>query len=99
MQSNGAPRTSHRDTYIALVVCFFVALPLFVLLTIISSGVFILLPLLILAIGSLGAVNYLLWGRSLNRQVEGEREEAALRDELERELDINPGPGANDRRW
>ncbi len=41
---------------------------------------------------ALGYAHYLLWGRSLNREVAGEREDAALRDEFERFVDEGNGP-------
>ncbi len=79
------PPSASRDTYMAVVLCVLVGLPLFVFFNIITSGLFLLVLESVFGLAFLGAINYLLWGRSLNHAVEGEREEAAVRERLESE--------------
>jgi hypothetical protein len=63
-----------------------VGLPLLVFFNLITGGLvgWLLVGAVILTV--LGLFNYLLWGRSLNRQVAGEREEEELRARAEAEL-------------
>jgi hypothetical protein len=85
MESNGAPRSSARDTYMAVVLCVMVGIPCLLFFEVLTGGLlsYLLLSVAILAV--LGFINYLLWGRSLNRQVAGEREEEELRTQMEAE--------------
>jgi hypothetical protein len=85
MDSNGAPRSSARDTYMAIVLCTVVGIPCLLFFEVLTGGLlsYLLLSVVILAV--LGFINYLLWGRSLNRQVAGEREEEEFRTRMEAE--------------
>jgi hypothetical protein len=85
MDYNGSPRSSGRDTYLTILLCGFVGIPLFVFLNIITGGLFLWLLIGAAGIGVLGAFHYLLWGRSFSQETAGEREEAELRDRLETE--------------
>jgi hypothetical protein len=81
MEYNDVPHRSGRDTYMVIVITIMVGLPLFVFFNIITMGLFMYLALGGLAVAGLGAVNYVLWGRSLTRDTAWEREEAELSDE------------------
>jgi hypothetical protein len=83
MDSRDTGSDPSRDTYLVVVLCVLVGIPLFVFLNVITSGLFILLLLTAGGIAVLGAFHYLLWGRSFNREVAGEREEEALRESME----------------
>jgi hypothetical protein len=83
MDSNGSPRSSGRDTYLTILLCGFVGIPLFVFLNIITGGLFLWLLIGGAGIGILGVFHYLLWGRSFSQATAGEREEEELRGELE----------------
>jgi hypothetical protein len=73
-------RSSRRDTYLVIVICLLVGVPLFLFFNILTFGLFILLFLMAGFIGCLAAVNYFLWGRSFTRETAWEREEAELAD-------------------
>jgi hypothetical protein len=83
MDSNQAPGSSGRDTYLAIVLCIFVGVPVFVFLNILTAGLFLWLLLSAVVIGVLGAFHYFLWGRSFSQETAGEREEEQLRAEFE----------------
>src|SRR5690242_11378131 len=83
MDYNGAPHSSGRDTYLTIVLCIFVGIPVFVFLNILTGGLFLWLLFAAAGIGVLGVCHYLLWGRSFSRETAGEREEEELRAELE----------------
>jgi hypothetical protein len=85
MDHNGASRSSARDTYLAIVLCGFVGIPVFVFLNILTGGLFLWLLIGAAGIGVLGAFHYLLWGRSFSQETAGEREEEQLRDRLDAE--------------
>ena len=85
MDYNGAPRSSGRDTYLTIVLCAFVGIPVFVFLNILTGGLFLWLLIGAAGIGVLGAFHYLLWGRSFSQETAGEREEEELRREVEAE--------------
>jgi hypothetical protein len=93
MDYNGAPRSSGRDTYLTILLCGFVGIPLFVFLNIITGGLFLWLLIGAAGIGVLGAFHYLLWGRSFSQETAGEREEQELRGELETEGWPDDEPG------
>ncbi len=78
MESNGAPRDSSRDTYLAVMICVLLGLPCFVFLNVITSGLFVLLILLTAAIGVFGAFHYFLWGRAFSQKVASEIEEEQI---------------------
>jgi hypothetical protein len=54
-----------------------VGIPLFAFFNVITGGLFIYLFAIALGLGALGSVHYFLWGRSLNKEVAGERREEA----------------------
>ena len=85
MDYNGAPRSSARDTYLTIVLCIFVGLPVFVFLNILTGGLFLWLLMAAVGIGIFAGFHYLLWGRSFSRETAGEREEEELRTQLEAE--------------
>ena len=97
MDYNGAPRSSGRDTYLTILLCGFVGIPLFVFLTIITGGLFLWMLIGAAGIGVLGAFHYLLWGRSFSQETAGEREEEELRGELETEGWPDDEPGRSRR--
>lgn len=61
-------------------------------LVLISGGFFIYVYLVVGAIGLLGFVNYLLWGRGMTEATAGEREEEEMRARVEPDawLDADP---------
>ena len=83
MDYNEAPHSSGRDTYLAIVICVFVGIPVFVFLNILTGGLFLWLLLAAAGIGVFGAFHYLLWGRSFSRETAGEREEEELRAQVD----------------
>jgi hypothetical protein len=72
------PHPSRRDTYLVIVICVVVGLPLFVFFNIITFGLFIALAVLALCVGGLGALHYFLWGRAFTQETAWEREEAEM---------------------
>jgi hypothetical protein len=82
MDFDDMPHSSSRDTYMVIVLCIVVGLPLFVFFNIITFGLFIALFALALCVAGLAALNYLLWGRAFTRATAWEREEAEFRDQL-----------------
>jgi hypothetical protein len=79
MDGDGQSDRSGRDTYMVVILCVLVGLPLFVFLNILTSGLFILIFVSLGGIGILAAFHYFLWGRSFDHQVAGEREEEEAR--------------------
>jgi hypothetical protein len=90
MDYQDAPQHSQRETFVAFLLCVLVGGPIFVFFMILTSGIFLLLLIMAAAIAGLAALHYLLWGRSFDRQVIGEREEEELRASSEEWLE---GPG------
>jgi hypothetical protein len=78
MDSTDETRSSRRDTYMVIVLCLLVGVPLFMFFNILTFGLFILLFLMALCIAGLAVVNYFLWGRSFTQETAWEREEAEL---------------------
>jgi hypothetical protein len=83
MHSNGAPGSSGRDTYLTILLCAFVGIPVFVFFVILTGGLFLWLLIGAAGIGIFGAFHYLLWGRAFSQETAGEREEEELRAEAE----------------
>jgi hypothetical protein len=77
------PQSSGRDTYLTIVLCAFVVIPLFVFFNFLTAGLLLWMLLGAVGIGILGIIHYFLWGRSFSQQTAGEREEEKLRAELE----------------
>jgi hypothetical protein len=82
MEPNGRPHHSGRDTYMAVLLCVLVGVPLFAFFNVLTGGLFILLLAMAACVAVLAAFNYFLWGRSFNKQVSGEREEQELRERM-----------------
>ena len=91
MDSNHVPHDSRRENYLTVLLCLIVGIPLFVFFNLITGGLFILLLLLAGGIGLLAAVHYFLWGRSFDRKIAGEREEADVRLSMEEWIDDELG--------
>ena len=87
MDKKRRPYSSARETYVAIVLCLLVGIPLFTFFNVLTGGLFMLLLLGAAAMGIFGVLNYFLWGRSFTRQTEGEREEEEL------------GASADDEEW
>jgi hypothetical protein len=87
MNHNGngyrAPHSSGRDTYLTILLCAFVGIPLFAFFTFVTGGLFLWMLFGAVGIGILGVFHYFLWGRSFSQRTAGEREEEELRAELE----------------
>jgi hypothetical protein len=78
MDYDDGTRSSRRDTYLVIVICLLVGVPLFVFFNILTFGLFILLFLMGTFVAALAVVNYFLWGRSFTQETAWEREEAEL---------------------
>src|ERR1700730_16598056 len=85
MEYNGAPGSSGRDTYLTIVLCAFVGIPVFVFFVILTGGLFLWLLIGAAGIGVLGAFHYLLWGRAFSQATAGESAEEELRAEIQGE--------------
>jgi len=79
------PRPSILPVILALVTLGGIALLVVMLFMVIFSPVFRFLLVCVLAAFGMAMLHYLLWGASLNRQTEGEREEERLKREMEEE--------------
>jgi hypothetical protein len=90
MDYHDTPHDSPRETYIAVLLGLVVGAPIFVFFMVITGGLFILLLIMAGAIAALASVHYLLWGRSFDRKVVGEREEEELRASSEDWFEDNP---------
>jgi hypothetical protein len=75
--------TRSRDAFLAVFLSLLVAGGFFVFLMVLTGGFFLYVLAVVGGIVVLGYVNYLLWGRSLSRDVTWEREEAEARGELD----------------
>jgi hypothetical protein len=78
-------RPHSRDTFLVIVLFMLVGIPLFVFFNVITSGLFILMLVVAGGLGTLGAIHYFLWGRSLAQKVAGERAEEEVSDASEYE--------------
>ena len=79
------PRPSVLPVILALVTLGGIALLVVMLFVVVFNPVFRFLLVCVLAAFGMGMFHYLLWGASLNRQTEGEREEERLKREMEEE--------------
>jgi len=77
------PGSSGRDTYLTIILCAFVGIPLFAFFTFLTGGLFLWVLIGAVGIGILSVFHYFLWGRSFSQQTAGEREDEELRAELE----------------
>lgn len=73
MDHNGRSASKGRETYLAVMLCVLIGLPIFVFFNVLTGGLFILLLVLMGGVAVLGAFNYFLWGRSLDQEVADER--------------------------
>src|SRR5207302_6285982 len=71
-----------RDTFLAIMLCLLVGIPLFVFFNVITFGLFLFMLGGAVGVGVLAGFHYLLWGRSFNASVAGEREEEELRADI-----------------
>jgi hypothetical protein len=85
MEYRDVPHDSGRDAYMVIILLTMIGLPLFVLFNVLTMGIFIYVAVGGLAVAGLGAINYFLWGRSLQRNTAWEREEAEILDDQPRE--------------
>jgi fatty acid desaturase len=97
MDYDDEARSSRRDTYLVIVLCLLVGVPLFLFFNILTFGLFILLFLMATFVAALAVVNYFLWGRSFTQETAWEREEAELADEAEVEEWLQDEPGEGPR--
>ncbi len=96
MDSNGAPNRS-RETYVAILLCLLIGIPLVVFLNVITFGLVVLLLMVAGGIAVMGALHYFLWGRSFTRSTAWEREEQEMRDLSEAEAEDWPSIHPDDR--
>ncbi len=97
MDSNGAPPRRGRETYIAVLICLLIGIPLFVFLNVITFGLMVLLLVVAGGLSAIGAMHYLLWGRSFTRSTAWEREEQEMRDLADAENEEWPSLPPDDR--
>jgi len=83
MNYEAPPQSSPRGNFLALFLVTFAAVGFLVFLILISGGLFLDMIVVGGGVVALGFVNYLLWGRSFNRTMAGEREEEKLRQLME----------------
>jgi len=81
-----------RENMLVLIFCTAGGMFLFAFLMVITGGLFIYFVGVLLLLCLLGFVNYLLWGRGLDRETEGEREEAKVQMEEELNEWDRPAP-------
>jgi hypothetical protein len=77
--------TRRRETVLTIFFAVLAAGGFLLFLTVITGGFFLYVLGVAGGVGALGGLHYLLWGRSLNEQTAGEREEAEFRARLEAE--------------
>ena len=77
--------SSQREIFLSSLLVLIAGSLIFGFVFLLCAGLSFYLLAVIGGIAGLGFLNYLLWGHSFSRQVAGEREEEALRAELEEE--------------
>jgi len=82
MDRNGTTSRSGRDTYMAIVLCVLVGLPLFVFLNVLTGGLFVLILATAAGVAVLGAFHYFLWGRSFTREISANQEQTSNSEEM-----------------
>lgn len=82
---NDTPDQDRQRRESVLVVFFttFVILAAVFVVMLLTGPLFIYIIMTVLVLGGLIGLNYILWGRSMERSTAGEREEAELRERLE----------------
>jgi hypothetical protein len=72
MDANDPGERSSRDTFLIIILCLLVGVPVFLFLNILTFGLFILLLLSAGVVAVFAVFHYFLWGRSLSREVADE---------------------------
>jgi fatty acid desaturase len=97
MQPNDPPRSKSRESFLALLLAALFGGGFLLFLILVSGGFFFYVLCAAAAVMALGFLHYALWGHAFSREVEGEREEEALRQREEEMID-KPQDGASFRR-
>jgi hypothetical protein len=92
MDQDGESRSNMRATLIVVTTLILIGVPCLGILTLATDGIILALPVGVGILSVVGLAHYLLWGRSMSRQTEGEREEAKLREQMEAEEWDMPPP-------
>ena len=92
MDQHDDSRSNMRATLIVVTTLIFFGVPCVGILTLATDGIILALPVGIGLLSVLGLAHYLVWGRLLSRQTEGEREEAKIREQMEAEEWDMPAP-------
>jgi hypothetical protein len=91
--ADGDERESRgRATFLAVVLTIFFGGGIVIFLIFITGGFILDVLLIVGALVALGFLHYFLWGRGLERSVEGEREELELQRKAEEEEDASRPP-------
>ncbi len=96
MDQHDDSRSNMRATLIVVTTLILFGVPCLGVLTLATDGIILALPVGIGLLSVLGLAHYLLWGRSLSRQTEGEREETKIREQMEAEEWDMPAPRRSD---
>jgi hypothetical protein len=97
MEHNSPQSSRSRESFLALLLTALFGGGFLLFLILVSGGFFFYVLCAAAAVMALGFLHYALWGQAFSRQVEGEREEEALR-EREQEMIDSPPPGPYGRR-
>jgi hypothetical protein len=79
------PHRGRREVFLAFLLVLFFGGGCILFLTVVTGGYFIYVLAAAAGIAVFGCVHYLLWGRSMTREVAGEREEEEARERWEME--------------
>ena len=93
MDHESESRSNIRATLIVVTTLILFGVPCLGILTLATDGIILAVPVGVGILSVVGLAHYLLWGRSMSRQTEGEREEAKLREQMEAEEWDMPRPG------
>jgi Flp pilus assembly protein TadB len=74
-----------RGTFLSILFTALLAGAFLFLIFISCGGLSLQMLAVVLVIGAIGYLHYFFWGRALDREVAGEREEQQIRDTLERD--------------
>jgi hypothetical protein len=83
MEYEPDPDRQRRETFLTVLLTLLGGAGLLFCLVLITGGFFLWVVVGAAALGVLGLVNYLLWGRLLSRSTAGEREEAEFQARME----------------
>jgi hypothetical protein len=83
MQRPESPRSSARESFLALMLAAFCFGGFLLFLILVSGGFFFYVLCAAATVGFLGLLHYALWGQFLSREVAGEREEEEARERAE----------------